>query len=91
MYIHGSFFLFRLAVPETLSIVHFMICASLGELQNKQQKKKGHQPPGVSSPSDTASDSGLTLGLTDSSNQVLQLLVYMYDVHVHIFIKTTSL
>ena len=47
-----------------MPIVQFGLCASLGELQGK---KKG-QPTGANEGG--SSGSGLTLGLTDSSNQV---------------------
>lgn len=56
----------RLAFPDSVSIVHFSVCASLGELEHKQRKKKESTTGSVGG----ANRCGVTIGLIDSAHQL---------------------
>ena len=61
-----SFVFPRLAFPDSVSIEHFSVCASLGELEHKQRRKKESTIGIVGG----ANRCGVTIGLIDSTHQV---------------------
>ena len=67
-----SFLFPRLAFPDSVSIVHFSVCASLGELEHKQRRKKESTAGLVGG----ANGCGVTIGLIDSTHQV-NILLYV--------------
>lgn len=56
-------FCFRYNFPESLSITQFCVCANLGELEHKQNKKKESK--------ESSSGRGLLVALLDSEHQVI--------------------
>ena len=56
-------FCFRYNFPESLSVIQFCVCANLGELEHKQNKKKDSK--------ENSSGRGLLVALLDSEHQVI--------------------